>query len=339
MTDTRSNTKANSIVTLNRHRRGSSPTNETINDRCFDDIEEDSDVLPRTPVRPIIMKKSMTTGRIARKNSINKSTPVIERSIQRSNQNQRIKASTVGKKKPQKYNWSGTFRKTSPKNIHSHIKYYLPREELYDMNSQLMNYNYYCEDFAKKSANKRDNFYSNQFESQAIDNSWKEWTDDSIGCHPCIDICTDNFEGYNNFKDYDIDQDNGASPAAFSDININLRQRKTMDVGDKNKGICDVDPQMNSSIILYSQREHDIDNVNKENDNLFNVKEFVDPSINIKSNIRKITGKKSAIQLNCYEICCSLLSFVKNVIFFSLLPIAYIIFFIYVQEREDKKTG
>lgn len=371
MTDTRSKTKANSIVTLNRHRRGSHPINETINDDTNNDMqtlntaevdmiaknslmspwkdemmlrsdfssndtEEDSDVLPRTPVRPIITKKSMTTGRIARKNSINKGTPVIERSIQRSNQNQRIKAFTVGKKKPQKYHWSGTFRtKTSPKNIH-YSPYYSPHEDkLHDMNSQLMNYNYYCENFAKKSSNKRDIFYSNKFDPQA--SSWKQWIDDSIGCHPCIDICTDNFGGYNNFKDYD--QDNGASPAAFSDINVNLRQRKTMDVGDKNKGTCDVNSRMNNSIILYSQREHDIDHVNEEDDNLFNVQEFVDPSINIKSNIRKITGKKSAIRLNCYKICYSLLSFLKNVILFSLLPTAYIIFFIYVQEREDNKTG
>lgn len=371
MTDTRSKTKANSIVTLNRHRRGSGPTNETIvinddtnsdmqtlntaevdtiaknslmspwkdemmlrSDFSSNDTEEDSDVLPRTPVRPIITKKSMTTGRIARKNSINKGTPIIERSNQRSNPNQRIKTSTVGKKKPQRYHWSGTFRtKISPKNINCSTYYSSRGDKLHDTaNTQLMNYNYYCEDFAKKSTNKKDIFYSNKFDPQAIDTSWKEWIDDSIDRHPCIDICTDNFERCNNFKDYDADRDNGASPAIFSDININLKQRKIMD--NKNK-----DSRMNNSVILYSQREHDVDNVNEEDDNLFNVKKLVDPTINIKSNIRKITTEKSAIQLDCYKICCSMLSFMKNFILFSLLPTAYIIFFIYVQEKEDKKTG
>lgn len=367
MTDTRSKTKANSIVTLNRHRRGSSPTNaiminddtdsdmQTLNtedmvdtiaknslmspwkgemklrsDFSSNDSEEDLDVLPRTPVKPIIMKKSMTTGRIAKKNSINKDTLVIEPSIQRLNQSQRIKASTVGKKKPQRYHWSGTFRsKTIPKNI-----YYSPREDKLHDTNQLMNYNYYCEDFA----NKRDIFYSNKFD-QTIDDSWKEYIDDSIGCHPCIDICTDNFEGRNNFKAYDTDQDNGASPATISDVNINLRQRKITAVCDKNKSTCDIDSRTNNSIILYSQHEHNIDNVNKKDNNLCNVKEFVNSSINSKSNIRKITEKRSAVRLDCYKIWCYLLSLLKNVILFLLLPTAYIIFFIYVQGREDKKQG
>ncbi|XP_071650057.1 uncharacterized protein Klp10a isoform X3 [Temnothorax longispinosus] len=370
--DTRSKTKANSIITLNRHRRGSSSTNATIminddtdsdtqtlnttevdtiaknslmsspwkdemefrSDFSSNDTEEDSGVLPRTPVRSIITKKSTTPGRIARKNSINKGTPV--RSIQRSNQSQRVKVSTSDKKN--RYHWSGTFRtKTSPKGT-SCSTYYSPRKEKSHAISSLTNYNYYCEDFVKKkSGSKGDIFYPNKFDPQAVDDSRQDW----IGCQPCTDICTDNFEGRNNFKDYDTDQDNSALPAVFSDVNINLRRRKMTDVGNKNENTYDVDSQTNNSIILYSQLAHDIDNVNKE-DNLCIVKEFIDPSINIKSNIRKMINypeEKSAIQLDCYKILYSLLSFLKNVILFLLLPTAYMIFFIYVQEREDKKQG
>jgi len=375
MTDTRSKTKANSIVTLNRHRRDSSPTNtiminddtdsdiqilntteidsivknslmsawkdetELRSDFSWNDTEEDSNVLPRTPVRSIIPKKSMTTGRIARKNSINKGTPVTERSIQRSNQSQRFKGSTIGKKTSQKYHWSGTFRiKSSPKETHCHT-YYSPRKDkLHDIKSQLTNYNYYCEDFAKKKpATKRDTFHPNKFDPQTVDDSWKEI--DSSDCQPCIDICTDNFERCNNFKDYDTDQDNGAVPAALSDININLRRK--MNAGDKNKNTRDVNSRTNNSIILYSQLKHDI-NVNKEDDNLCNDKEFINPLINIKSNSRKMindTKEKSVVQLDCYKIWYSLLSFLKNVILFLLLPTAYIIFFVYVQEKENKKQG
>jgi len=111
--------------------------------------------------------------------------------------------------------------------------------------------------------------------------------------------------------------------------------------GDKNKNTRDVNSRTNNSIILYSQLKHDI-NVNKEDDNLCNDKEFINPLINVKSNSKKMindTKKKSAIQLDCYKIWYSLLSFLKNVILFSLLPTAYIIFFIYVQEKENKKQG
>lgn len=370
MTDTRSKTKANSIVTLNRH-RSSSPTNtivisddtdsdtQTLNttkvdtvaknslmstwkdemeyrsDFSWNDTEEDSDVLLCTPVKSINTRKNMTTGRFAKKNSINKGTPVIERSIQRSNASQRIKLVTTGKKKSQRYHWSGTFRaKTSPKDVYSNT-YYSPRKDKqHEMNNQLTNYNYYCEDFAKKKpASKGDIFYPNKFDLQTIDDSWKKdlWIDGSIGCQPCIDICSDSFEGYDNFKD--INQDNDA----FSDVNINLSSKKKMDIGDKNKNSCDIDSRANNSIVLYSQLTHDVNNVNKEDGNLCNAKELVNPSINIKSNARKMindTEEKSAIQLNCYKILYSLLSFLKNVILFSLLPTAYIIFFIYVQEKE-----
>lgn len=375
MTDTRSKTKANSIVTLNRHRRSSSSTNTTIminddtdsdtqnlntmevdtiaknslmspwkdemelrSDFSSNDTEEDSGVLSRTPIMPNITRKSMSTGRIARKNSINKSMPVMERSIHKFNQ----RISTVGKKKPQTYHWSGTFRtKTNRKNTHCDTYYSSSEDTLHKINSQLTNYNYYCEDFAKKKSAKGDIFYSNKLNPQAIDDSWKEWIDNSIGCQPCIDICVDTFEGCNNFKNYDTDQDDGAS-TEFSDININLRPRKMTDICGKNKNTSDVNLRTNNSIILYSELTHDVDNVNKEDNNLCNAKEFVDPLISIKSNKRRIidnTEEKSAIQLNCYRICYSLLSFLKNVILFLLLPTAYIIFFIYLQDKDNKKTG
>ncbi|KYQ47963.1 Kinesin-like protein Klp10A [Trachymyrmex zeteki] len=217
--DTRSKTKANSIVTLNHHWRDSSPTNamivisddtdsdtQTLNtlevdttadnslmspwknemelgsDFISNDTEEDSiRVLPRTPVRPIIKKKSMTTSQIARKNSINKGTPVIERSIQRSNQSQRVKGSIINKKKTQKYHWSGTFRvKTSPKDTHCNT-YYSPRKDK----------------FAKiKSASKEDIFNPNKFDPQTIDDSWEKWTDSNVSCqsYRSIDICVNDFE-------------------------------------------------------------------------------------------------------------------------------------------------
>ncbi|KYN27044.1 Kinesin-like protein Klp10A [Trachymyrmex cornetzi] len=226
--DTRSKTKANSIVTLNHHRRDSSPANamivisddtdsdtQTLNtlevnttaenslmsrwknemelgsDFSSNDTEEDSNVLPRTPVRSIIKKKSMTTGQNARKNSINKSTLTTERSIQRANQSQRIKGSISNKKKTQKYHWSGTFRiKTSPKDTHCNT-YYSPRKDkLHDVKNQLTNYNYYYEDFAKKkSTSKKDIFNPNKFDSQTIDDSWEKWTDSNVSCQSYINIC------------------------------------------------------------------------------------------------------------------------------------------------------
>ncbi|XP_028047996.2 uncharacterized protein LOC105828305 isoform X3 [Monomorium pharaonis] len=370
--DTRSKTKANSIVTLNHH-RSSSPTNTTImisdddmdndtqtlniakvdtvaknslmsswkdemehkNDFSSNNTEEDSDVLFCTPpVRSVITKKSMTTGRFGRKKSINKSMPVIERSIQRSNTSPRIKLTTTSKKKSQKYHWSGTFRaKTSSKDVYCNTYYSPSKDKQHDMNNQLTNYNYYYEDFAKKKlASKEDIFYSNKFDPQTIHDSW---IDGSIGCQPCIDICSDTFEGYNNFKDYDTDQDNGALLAAFSDVNINLKSINMTDVDDKNMNSCDVNSLVNHSTVLYSQLTHDVNNV-KEDNNLCNAKELVVPSINIKSNAKKMlneTRKKSATQLDYYKIWYSLLFFFKNVILFLLLPTAYIIFFIYVQEN------
>jgi len=179
---------------------------------------------------------------------------------------------------------------------------------------------------------KRNIFYPNKFDPQGTNDS-EDWIDDNIGCQPCIDICIDNYGECNNFKNYDTDQDNGALPAAFSDVNINLKQSKMTDVGDKNEDTCNIDSRTNNSTITCSLL--DIDNVRKKNDNL--CKEFVEPSINIRKIVNN-TEEKS-IQLNCCKIWYSLLSFLKNIILFLLLPTAYIIFFIYVQEREDKKQS
>jgi len=273
----------------------------------------------------------MTTGQNARKNSI-KSTPT-ERSIQRFNQSQRIKGSISNKKKTQKYHWSGTFRiKTSPKDTHCNTYYSSHKDKLYDVKNQLTNYNYYYEDFAKKkSASKEDIFNPNKFDSQTIDDSWEKWTDSNASCRSYIDICVNDCKRCINFKDYDIDQDNCGLPATF---NI-LKWRNMTDKSDKNKNTHDVDSRTDNSIILCSQ--HDISN--EENSNLCNAKELVESSTNVKSKIRKTINdkKNSAIQLDCYKIWYSLLSFLKNIILFLLLPTAYIIFFIYVQKKEDKK--
>ncbi|EGI66860.1 Kinesin-like protein Klp10A [Acromyrmex echinatior] len=276
--DTRSKTKANSIVTLNHHRRDCSPANamivisddtdsdtQTLNTlevntsaenslmSCWNnemelgsnfssnDIEEDSNVLPRTPVRPIIKKKSMTTGQNARKNSINKSMPTIERSIQRSNQSQRIKKSINNKKKTQKYHWSGTFRIKSPKDTHCNTYYSPHKDKLH----------YYYEDFAKKkSASKEDIFNPNKFDSQTIDDSWEKWTDSNVSCRSYIDICVNDCKRCINFKDYDIDQDNCGLSAAFSNVNI-LKRRNMTDKSDKNKNIHDIDSRTDNT---YAQK-------------------------------------------------------------------------------------
>lgn len=376
MTDSRSKTKANSINALNRHRRGSSSINTiTINDDTdsisdidsqtvlnairdraakspskspwkdemdFNSNKEDSNIF-RTPVRPIFTRKSVTTGRIARKNAINKD--LIERSIQRSNQGQQIKFSTVGK--TQKYHWSGTFHR-SRRNLYFKDKYrdtlYSPRDnEPNELNDQLTNYNYYNEDFEKKkSTNKRDIFCSNEFDSQTNSDSWKdEWIDDSIDYQPYIDICTNEFTKFDRFKDYDIEQNNDALPTAFPDININLR--RMTDVDNKDKKMCNIDlrtKERDNATIFYSQLAHNSNINKKECDNPCNAKESIDSSINIELNTRKMINdikKKSVVRSCCYKAWCFLVSFLKNIILFLLLPVVYIIIFIYIQKREGSE--
>lgn len=379
MTDSRSKTKANSAVTLNRHRGGSSSINTITNNDDTDNLSnidaqtiinavrdiqraqnplkspwqdemdlssnKDLNVL-RTPDKPIMTKKSVTTGRIARKNSINKN--LMERSFQRSNQGQRIKYSTGGK--TQKYHWSGTFR--SKRNLFSNDRYrdtlYSPRDnEPNKLDNQLTNYNYYNEDFEKqKLTSKKDIFYPNsKFDSRINGDSWgDEWLDDSIDYQP-TEYCNKSIE-FDRFKDSDIEQNNGASPILFSDININLR--RMTDVDNKNKKMYNIHLQTNDSRtnerdISYSQFTYNNSNINKEEcSNPCNVKELIDSSINIEFKIRKMdndTKKKSAIRC-CYEVWYFLVSFLKNAILFLLLPVAYIIFFIYIQKKEEteKKT-
>ncbi|XP_072755302.1 uncharacterized protein Klp10a isoform X3 [Anoplolepis gracilipes] len=372
--DSCNKTKANLIVTLNNHRRGSCNT-ITINDDTdnvsdidaqtdllnavkdiaaksppksawknemdFSSNEEDLNVFLRTPVKPTITKKSVTTGRIARKNVINKN--LIERSIQRSNQGQGIKFSTVGK--TQKYHWSGTFRKRSLFSKDGYNDTFCPPcdNETNKLNDHLTNYNYYNEDFEKKkSTSKPDIFYPNEFNSQIKDDSWKdEWMDDSINYQPYVDICTNEFTEFDCFKN-DIEQNNGALPIAFSD-NINLR--RMTDVNNKNKKMYNVDlctNERDNATILYSQLAHNISNINKEEcSNSCNTKESLDSSINIQLNFRKtINGtKKKFVAQSCCNKMYSLMSFLKNAILFLLLPVVYIVFFIiYVEKREDRET-
>lgn len=369
MTDTRSKTKANSTVLLNRHWRDSSSINAiTINDDTDNDMQtvlnavrdvaakspakspwkdemdfssnEDLNVLLRTPVKPIITKRSVTTGRIARKNATNKN--LMERSIQRSNQDQRVKFSPVGKTK--KYHWSGTFH--SKRNLFSKDKYsdmlYSPCDnEPNKLNDQLTNYNYYNEDFEKrKPTSKGDIFYSNEFDSQTDGDLRKnEWIDDNIDYQSYMDICTNGCTEFDHFKNY-IEQNNGALPIA-SNVNINLR--RIPDVDNKNKKMCSINLRTNerdNATILYSQLTYNINNINKEEcSNLCSAKESIDSS-NIELNTRKIindTKKKSAVRSCCYKAWCLLMSILKNAILFLWLPVAYIIFFIYIQKREDRE--
>lgn len=366
MTDSCSKTKANSTVTLNRHQRGSSSNTITNNDDTdnLSDIdaqiiiniaknplkspwqdemdlssnEEDLNVLC-TPDKPIITKKSVTTGRIARKNSINKN--LIERSIQRSNQGQRIKCSTVGK--TQKYHWSGVFR--SKRNLFSKDRYrdtlYSPRDnEPNKLDNQLTNYNYYNEVFEKKKpTSKEDIFYPNKFDSRSNDHLWgDEWLDDSIDYQP-TEYCNEYIK-FDRFKDSDIEQSNGELPIAFSDIHINLRRMTDVE----NKKMYNIDSHTNerdNTVISYSQFTHNNSNINKEKcSNPCNAKELIDSSINIELKTRKMDNdakKKSAIRSCCHKIWYLLVSFLKNVILFLLLPVVYIIFFIYVQKKEETK--
>lgn len=267
----------------------------------------------------------------------------MERSIQRSNQDQRMKFSTVGKS--QKYHWTGTFH--SRRNLFSKDKYrdtlYMPRDnEPNELNNQLTNYNYYNDDFAiKKPTSKRDIFYPNEFDSKTNGDSWKDkWIDDSIDYQPFIDICTDECSKFDRFKDYDSEQNNDALPTAFSDVNI---RRIMTDVDNKDKKMCNIDLRTNerdNATDLYSQFTQ-ISNINKEEyNNPFNVKKSFDSSINIALNRRKMINKikkKSAVQSYCYKAWCLLFFILKNIILFLLIPVAYIIIFIYVQKKADQE--
>ncbi|XP_070166066.1 uncharacterized protein Klp10a isoform X3 [Polyergus mexicanus] len=372
--DTRSKTKANSTVMLNRHRRDSSSINTiTINDDTdnvsdidirtvlngvkdvaakspaksswkdemdFNSNEEDLNVLLCTPVKPIIAKKSMTTGRIARKNATNKN--LMERSIERSNQDQRVKFSTVGKTK--KYHWSGTSRNKRglfPKDKYSDMLYSSCDNEPNKLNDKLTNYNYYNEDFKKKKpTSKRDIFYPNEFDSQTDGDLWgNEWINDSIDYQPYMHIRTNEFTEFDHFKDYDIEQNNGALPIA-SNVNINLKP----DVDNKNKKMCNINLRTNerdNATLLYSQLTYNISNINKEEcNNPCSAKKSIDSSTNIELNTRKMingTKKKFAVRSYCYKAWCLLISILKNAILFLWLPMVYIIFFIYIQKREDRE--
>lgn len=344
MTDSRSKTKANSIAVLNRQRRGNDSINamfminddtdvsdeqmvvnvtgvgmtaqnvlkspwkdemKSRSDESSNDTEEDLNVPPSISVRPNIniKRKSTTTGRIAKKNSINKNMSLTERSIERSSKSQWVKFSE--KKKSQKYHWSGKFHaRTNP----------FPEDtaaELYE-NNHLMNYNYNGKDFEEKKATNKENiFYSNKLDPQTnYDLRKDEQIDDNIYLRSyTIDTCTNEFDKVDHSKDHDTEQDNVASPAILSDFNVTLRRR-----------IKNID-------------KNETYDINKEN-NLSNVKEF-DFSKNIKLKIIN-PEKQSTIRPYCYKVWRLLLSFLKNVILFSLLPAAYIMFFLYLQGMENK---
>ncbi|XP_032668160.1 uncharacterized protein LOC116842700 isoform X3 [Odontomachus brunneus] len=398
--DSRGKTKANSVFTLNRHRRGSSTLNTTtmINDDTDSvsdsdaqqpvlntnvtiiaentlmkspwkdemesrtdlssyDTEEDATVIPRTPFAGRIdltrRKSAPSVGRKqvnSRRNSlVVKTTPTLNmltNSAQRPNRTPRIKWSNVGKKKPEKYHWSGTFctRRTmnlSSRNTHG-IKSLdlLSCENNSNENDWLSSsYNYNCEDFGKKrSASKGDDtFLSNVFDPP--DNAESEQID-NIGCQPCIDICGDAFDE-TDFKDYDVHRNNGSS---LFDVNISLRQTVTDNVDEEDVvDARDIDLYMNQPVLstLYSQFSSTVDGSDgQERDDPRGARKFVDLKIKSRSRSREVTDddtkKKSAVRSRCYKIWCLLSIVLKNAILFLLLPVTYIIFFFYVQGIESK---
>ncbi|XP_026829390.1 uncharacterized protein LOC113561451 [Ooceraea biroi] len=361
MTDSHGKTKANSTVALNQPRRSSTSTiNATImikddTDNVSDsdaqsvinaskiDItaknslkspwkdemalqndlssEEDSNILPRaTPIvgsKKSVKKKSMTPSHIVRKiSSMRKNSPMMERSIQRSNQSSLHKLSS--KKKSSKYHWSGTFR-TRKNLFHKNMRdntVFLLHDDVSEENDQLTAYNYNCENFAKKKfTDNGDIYYPNEFDSQTSDDSENKW----IGCQPCIDICTNEYDGSDNFKDYVIQEDDGALPGATFDVNINFR--RMTDIDNKDNSTCNIDSranEQNNSTVLHSPFAHSTT--------------ILSPKI--ESNGTKVIRdieRKSNVRSRRFEAWCLLLSFLKNVFLFLLLPAIYITFFIYVQ--------
>lgn len=322
------------------------------------DTEEDANVIPRRSsfagrTDPTRRKSAPSIGRKqanSRRNSIVvKTAPTLNmltNSAQRPNRTSRIKWSTVGKKKSQKYHWSGTFctRRTtnlSPRNARSIRSLDLSgHEDDPNENDRLLSYNYNREDFGKKrSASKVDDiFLSNVFDPpDSVENE----RIDNVGCQPCIDICGGAFDE-TDFKNYDVHRNNGS--LSLFDVDLSLRQTVTDNVDEKDVvGTRDTDLYTNQPVVstLYSQFSSTVDGGNgEERDDPRGARKFVDSKIKGRLRGREVTDddtkKKSAVRSRCYKIWCFLSTLLKNAILFLLLPATYIIFFIYVQGIEGK---
>lgn len=256
-----------------------------------------------------------------------KSPPMTERTMRKQINESPLRKSS-SRSKSSKYHWSGTFR--SSKNLFHGDARYSPYLE--NKGDQLPACYYNREDYARGFTEKftadGDVHYPNAFDSRTNDSDGTH--KERIGWQSYIDTCTNEYDGPDNIKDYDsvLLNDGSGLPEATFDININFESRLT-DMDNEDNDTCRIDSRANER-----------DNANVSLHSPF-VRDFASSSAlspRIKLNGRKLMGKveeKSNARSRCYEAWCLLLSFFKNLFLFSLLPAAYITFFIYVQGTEN----
>lgn len=311
------------------------------------DTKENENMISRTPfvgkIDSTKRKKTLSSGRKHANSRKTETTPMLNaliNSTQRFSCAPRIKWTTVGKKKSQKYHWSGTFRNKKRTDLSRNLRDQVRSldlssyEDVSNEKDRLLSYNYNCDDFGKKrSANKDATFLSNEFDQ--LDDVWNK-RNDNVGCQTCIYICGDTFDE-TNFKDYDVHHRNVNS---LFDVNINPRQTVTDNVDDENVvDTHDIDLYMNQSpemmSTLCSQFPSTVDDSNgEERDKPCSTKKLVDSEIKSTLRDKGVTDgakKKSVARSRCYELWCFLSTLLKNIILFLLLPATYTICFIYVQ--------
>lgn len=303
-------------------------------DFSSNDSEEDLN-LPRKSFVKSNPKKSQTV----KKNVITKNTSVVENSAEKYNQDQWYKCSSiVAGKKPQNYHSSNTTSiHTKAQASSKHQKtFYLSCDDEPDENNQLMNYDYNQEDFRRNefmTGAREDTFYLNDFDLQNQINTHKDCLMDNIDCQPYVDIFANEFDESDYLKDYDTEWENKLSSTAFSDFTMNLTQTMT-DVNNSDEDTCKVDSRKRANtFVLCSRSTQNISN-------LGSTKEMIDFSINMASTNQKTidnNDRKSTIRSYCNKACYFLLFLVKNIILFLVLPVTYIIFFIYIQETDNKQ--
>lgn len=283
----------------------------------------------------------MTPGRIIEKNLNNKDT--IKCSTKKFNQSQRSKS--TGKKKLQKYNLTGTFRKKTnlfPKETNRRSSFYISSDDFvtssevdenderdiidicmnkFDGSNYFRDYDIEQNKWASPIAFSDVNVTLEQrmmcgqdmynVDSHTRNNINKEDEDNCFSEKKFDTFPVNKFDGYNYFRDYNIEQDKWAS--AFSDFNVTLGQEMTRNQDTYNVDLCATN------------------NINKENeDNLSNDKKFVDSSMRnkIKLNFRDLINDTKNIRP---------LFFLGSIILFFLLEyILLSIFFTYVIEIENK---
>lgn len=277
-------------------------------------------------------------------------TPALDaliNSVQRANRAPRIKWSTVGKRKPQKYHWSGTFRTrrtslTTGGNAAHHRIRPLNLSSRGDSNDRSLNCNYSRQHFDRERRAADDNNIHRSNEFEPPDDAPHEEDmriDNVLGC---VDVCGDMF-GETDFKDYDdaVQRGDNVSLSVACDLNVHLRQRVT----DHDKDVVDAGDDLYTNqtedastlCLLLSPTADGVDGEGRND--LRGAKKSVDSaSMNGRSHGRRTTdGKKSAARSSrCCKFGYSLLAFLKDVVLFLLLPATYVAFFIYVQGIEGK---